>query len=183
LIVQKTVFLDRDGTVIRDKDYLSDPNEVELEAGAGDALRMLQENGYLLIVVTNQSGVARGFFSITEVDACNRRVDDILRPLGVTIDAWLVCPHGPGDACRCRKPLTGLIEQASLRFSIDIGHSFVIGDKDSDVLLGKAAGMQGVLVTTGSGLKHMDWAKKAGHPHFVNITDAVSYILSSETVG
>lgn len=179
--MDKTVFLDRDGTIIVDKDYLSDPAEVVMETGAGEALSRLARRGYRLIVVTNQSGVSRGYFSLSSVQACNRRVDELLKEYGVTISAWLICPHAPDDACTCRKPGVGLVDQAKSLFVIDLPNSFVVGDKDSDVLLAQATGMKGLLVLTGSGSKYVEWAKKYSHPQFQNLSAAADYICTSNT--
>lgn len=175
--MDKTVFLDRDGTIIVDKHYLSNPDEVELIEGAGRALFLLQSGGYRLVVVTNQSGVGRGYFSLADVGRCNDRISELLSAFGVTIDAWFVCPHMQEHACSCRKPLPGLINQARDAFSIDDRHSFVIGDKDIDVMLGRATGMRGLLVLTGSGVKYLQWAVDNDHLYFSTIADAARYIL------
>ncbi|UDF30458.1 UNVERIFIED_ORG: HAD family hydrolase [Roseateles sp. XES5] len=174
----KTIFLDRDGTIIIDKGYLHDPLQVELEVGAAHGLMLMQQAGYRLVGVTNQSGVGRGYFSLAEAEACNRRVDELLLEYGVEISAWFICPHAPDEACDCRKPLPGLVRQASEKFSIDYTSSFVIGDKDSDVLLAESSGMQGLLVLTGSGHSHADWARATKTRSFDGLEDAAKYIIA-----
>ncbi|WP_412178413.1 D-glycero-alpha-D-manno-heptose-1,7-bisphosphate 7-phosphatase [Rhizobium sp. PL01] len=178
--IQKTIFLDRDGTIIVDKHYLKDPNQVELVDGSVNGLVLLQSSGYRLVVVTNQSGVGRGYFSIGDVEKCNQRASELLSLAGVWIDDWLFCPHAPGENCRCRKPLPGLIDQAREIFPVDQQRSFVIGDRDSDVLLGQVANMRGLLVLTGSGKSYQKWAQDHGHRYFLDLDGAAKYILSCE---
>ncbi len=175
----KTVFLDRDGTVIVDKHYLSDPAAVILERCVEEALVLFRTHGYRLIGVTNQSGVGRGYFQLSDVAACNQRVDELLAAVGVAVEAWFVCPHAPNQLCACRKPKPGLIEQARAKFDVTVEKSFVIGDKDVDVMLGESSGMGGLLVTTGSGGTYVDWADTTGRPYFANLLDAAHYILAS----
>ncbi|OOG63082.1 HAD family hydrolase [Sinorhizobium sp. A49] len=174
----KTIFLDRDGTVIVDKDYLSSPLQVELEVGAAEGLSLLVAAGYRLIGVTNQSGVGRGYFTMGDVDACNRRVDELLAEHGVSLGGWFVCPHAPNEACACRKPRPGLLDQAMSVQKVDLGESYVIGDKDSDVLLGESRGMRGVLVLSGSGRKHADWAQSSGRVIARNLLEAARGIVA-----
>ncbi len=157
-MTEKAVFLDRDGTIIKDKDYLSDPNDVELIDGTIDALKSLQDNGYKLVVVSNQSGVARGKFSIESVENVNRHLSEMLAKHDVQIDAFYYCPHHPNGSvdeytgvCQCRKPSVGMVEEAIHQLQIDPRKSFVIGDKLSDLYLGKMMGGKSILVRTGYG--------------------------------
>lgn len=130
-------FIDRDGTVIRNAHYLSDPEAVELLPGAAAALRRLQQAGYLLILVSNQSGLARGYFSPADLQAVHRRLEEELAAAGVVLDGYYYCPHGPDDPdCHCRKPAVGMLAQACRDFAIDLGHAVVIGDSACDVQLG-----------------------------------------------
>jgi D-glycero-D-manno-heptose 1,7-bisphosphate phosphatase len=176
--VRPAIFLDRDGTIIVDKNYMFDPNEVELIEGTLEGLRLLKDQGYLLIVVTNQSGVGRGIFTVSDVEKCHLRVDEILANGGVSIDAWLYCPHSPDDTCDCRKPATGLIDQARSIFQINIPESIMLGDKDSDLLLAENAGFRGLLVRTGSGRSYEDWAIAHGFECFDNLLEAAKSIGS-----
>lgn len=136
------VLLDRDGTLIVDVPYNGDPDRVEPIAGARIALDRLRAAGVRLAVITNQSAVARGLVSRAEVDAVNARVETLLGPLG----PWLICPHGPGDGCDCRKPRPGLVLGAAARLGVEPGRCAVIGDIGADMEAAAAAGARGVLV-------------------------------------
>lgn len=145
------LFLDRDGVVIVDRDYLSDPDGVELVPGAAAAMARAAAAGYLLIGLSNQSGLGRGRFGPAELEAVMARVDLELARHGVAFDAMYYCPHAPADGCRCRKPGPGLLEEAAASFRWDASRSWVIGDKASDVDLGRRHGLGAVLVGTGHG--------------------------------
>jgi len=148
---RRYVVLDRDGTLIVDRHYLSDPNGVELVEGAGAALRRLAELGLGLVVVTNQSGVARGLVSPARLAEIHRRMQALLRIEGVQLAGIYVCPHGPEDGCACRKPRTALLERAALEKGFDPRRAFVVGDKRSDVALGRAMGATTLLVSRQEG--------------------------------
>ena len=143
------VFLDRDGTIMCDVDYCGDPKNVEVFKNASPALRKLKERGYKLIVITNQSGIGRGYFSQAEYRAVEtevaRQVGDDL------IDATYYCPHLPEDGCKCRKPSAEMVLGAAREHGIDLSRSFFIGDKKSDLECGRRAGVKTVLVKTGYG--------------------------------
>lgn len=145
------LFLDRDGVIIVDKDYLSDPDGVELVPGAAAAMAQAAAAGYLLIGLSNQSGLGRGRFGSAELAAVMARVELELSRHGVVLDAMYYCPHAPEDGCRCRKPGPGLLEEAALSFRWEAARSWVIGDKASDVELGRRHGLGAVLVNTGHG--------------------------------
>jgi D-glycero-D-manno-heptose 1,7-bisphosphate phosphatase len=145
------VLLDRDGTINIDRDYLSDPAQLELIAGAAEGLRLLKRLGCGLIVVTNQSGVGRGKFGVAEVEAVHARLRQILADEGVKLDGIYYCPHVAEDGCGCRKPARGLIDQAARDLRFDPSTSFVIGDKASDIELGRTVGAKTLLVRTGYG--------------------------------
>ena len=143
---QKAVFLDRDGTIIADRGYLADAGGVELLPRAGQALARLTESGFLLVLVTNQSGIGRGYFSRRAVNAQHRRLQELLKGHGARFSAIEVCPHTTEDACNCRKPQPGMLQKAARRLRIDLAQSFMIGDKVSDVQAGKAAGCSTVFI-------------------------------------
>jgi len=143
------IFLDRDGTIIVEREYLADPADVALERGAAEGLRRLQHLGWPLVVVSNQSGVGRGYFPESAVHAVNARVADLLRAEGVTIAGWYHCPHAPDDRCACRKPADGMIRQASADLGLDPTRSVMIGDKPSDVELAHRIRAIGILLETG----------------------------------
>jgi D-glycero-D-manno-heptose 1,7-bisphosphate phosphatase len=143
------VFLDRDGTLMRDVDYCGDPNEVAVFADAPAALKRLKERGYKIFVITNQSGIGRGYFNEKQY----RNVEaEVSRQLGDgLIDATYFCPHLPDDGCECRKPSPGMILAAARERHVHLAGSFFVGDKTSDLQSGRAAGVTTVLVATGYG--------------------------------
>ena len=143
--VPKAVLFDRDGTLVADVPYNGDPGRVVVMPGAREAVERLRAAGVATAVVSNQSGVARGLIRVEQVEAVNRRVEELLGPLG----PWVVCLHGPGDGCRCRKPGPGLIEAAAGALGVEPGECVVIGDIGSDVEAARAAGARAVLVPTG----------------------------------
>jgi len=154
--MKKAVFLDRDGTVNEEVGYLTDILKLKLIPDAGAAIRKLNEAGFLVVLVTNQAGVARGYFPESLVAEAHARLDELLQAEGARLDAVYYCPHHPTAgtstytrACDCRKPGTGLIDQASRDLLIDVKHSYMVGDKWSDVELGQRAGTTAVLVRSG----------------------------------
>ncbi len=134
------VLLDRDGTLVVDRDYLSDPAGLEFLPGAAEALRQLHLRGHRLVVVSNQSGVGRGLFSPEQLRAVNERLAAMVREIGAELAGIYCCPHRPEDACACRKPAIGLVQQAAGELGFDPAATVVIGDKASDVALGRAIG-------------------------------------------
>ena len=149
--LRPALFLDRDGVVIVDRDYLSDPADVEIVPGVAETMQAASAAGYLLIGVSNQSGLGRKFFTLPQLTEVMKRLDEILAENGTGFDGFYYCPHAPGDHCACRKPKTGLLEEAAETCSWDKDASWVVGDKTSDVALARAGGMGAVLVRTGHG--------------------------------
>ncbi len=149
----KYILLDRDGTIIKDKHYLSEPEGVELLPNAAEGLKLMQSAGYGLIVVTNQSGIGRGYYAESDMVSVNTRMQDLLAESGVEFVSIYHCPHAPGQECNCRKPKTGMFEQAIAEFGVNPADSYVIGDKICDVELGLAKGAGAILVRTGKGLE------------------------------
>ena len=145
------VVLDRDGTIIEEREYLSDSAGVRLIPGAADALRELKKMGFGLVVITNQSGVGRGFFTEAMLQQIHARLEQLLAETGVRLDGIYICPHKPEDDCACRKPKLGLMQQASTDLGFTPAHSIVIGDKPSDIEMGRNAGAVTFLVRTGYG--------------------------------
>lgn len=145
-----TIFLDRDGTLNPDSGYIRSPDQFELFAGVAQAMAKLKQAGARLIVVTNQSGVARGCLSITDLDAIHAKLGRLLGEAGVSLDAINFCPHHPDDACECRKPNTGLIDRAVREWQVDLSKSYMIGDHARDMELAKRVGARSILVTTGA---------------------------------
>jgi D-glycero-D-manno-heptose 1,7-bisphosphate phosphatase len=143
------IFLDRDGTIMRDVDYCGDPNDVELLPGIPEALRKLRKSGYKLIVITNQSGIARGYFTEKQYRTVEAEVS---RQIGEDlIDATYFCPHLPNAGCKCRKPSPEMILNAARDHNVDLARSFFIGDKESDLECGRNAGVKTILIRTGYG--------------------------------
>jgi D-glycero-D-manno-heptose 1,7-bisphosphate phosphatase len=140
-------FLDRDGTLIADPGYLRDPSRVALLPGAVDALRAFRKAGLALVVVTNQSGLARGTILPHEAAAVRARFEALLAEQGLALDATYTCPHGPEDGCPCRKPRPGMLLQAARELGLDLAASVMIGDKVADAEAGLAAGCRGVRFT------------------------------------
>lgn len=134
----KWIALDRDGTLIADTGYLSDPDGVRILPGVAEGLRLLAGAGYRFIVITNQSGIGRGYFTERDARAVNARTEEILRASGVVIERSYYCPHTPEDGCRCRKPGTELAERAARELGFAPGDIHcVIGDKPCDAQLGQ----------------------------------------------
>ena len=154
----KAVFLDRDGTINIEKEYLHRVEDFAFIPGAPQAIKLLKDAGFIVIVVTNQSGVARGYYGEVAVNDLHRHMDAELARTGTGVDAYYFCPHHPehgiGEyrkACDCRKPLAGMLFQAATDFSLDLAASFIIGDKLADVEAGLNAGCRSLLVRTGYG--------------------------------
>jgi len=141
------VFVDRDGTLIHDADYCSDPKRVRIFEGVPEALRKLRQCGYKIVVVTNQSGIGRGFFTVDQYRAVEAEVS---RQIGKNlIDATYFCPDVPGEPSKCRKPAPGMVLQAAEDHKIDLGRSFLIGDKEIDAECAHHAGVRAIRVRTG----------------------------------
>lgn len=187
----RAIFVDRDGTLIREKGYLRDPAEVEPEERAIEAVKLAGEKGFKVIVVTNQSGVARGYFGEEDVHRVNRRVVQIFDDARARIDDILYCPYHPDGVVDtfarwsdCRKPAPGMIEEACRRHNINAHKSYVIGDVLSDINLAYVIGGTGILVQTGYGAGQMQRLENSGavQPEMVvkNFFEAVKYIADSE---
>ncbi len=150
---RRLALVDRDGTIIAERNYLAGPEGVELLPGAADAIAALHASGFAVALVTNQSGIARGLFQASDVERVNGRVSSLLAERGVSVDGIFVCPHHPNDGCDCRKPAPGLAEQAVERLGATTNGALVIGDKECDIGLGAAVGATSVLVRTGYGAR------------------------------
>ena len=141
------VFVDRDGTIMHDADYCSDPKQVRVFPGVPNALRRLKRAGYKIIVITNQSGIGRGFFSVEQYHAVEA---EVLRQLGDgLVDATYFCPDVPGKPSQCRKPAPGMVLQAAREHDVDLSRSLLIGDKEIDAECARNAGIRSIRVRTG----------------------------------
>ncbi len=186
--MNRAVFLDRDGTVNEEVGYLKDLGQLRLIPGAGSAIRRFHEAGLKVVVITNQSGVARGYFTESFVHDAHALLEQMLRKEGATLDGIYYCPHHPtaGNSrytvkCDCRKPGTGLIDLAAKELNIDVRKSYMVGDKWSDIELGQRAGARSILVKTGFAA---DEAGNARPPHLKDpdfiadtIIDAADWIV------
>lgn len=188
------VFLDRDGTINEQMGYINHLSRFVLLPSVGRAIGLLNRAGYLVIVVSNQSGVARGYFPLALVHTVHERMGELLAEEGARIDAVFFCPHHPDGKieafrrpCDCRKPRTGLIEQARRQFDIDMSGSCVVGDRMEDVEMAYRASLPGILVTTGYGMGESEYIlpEHAHKPVFVaeGLLDAVRWILERKTAG
>ncbi len=186
----RAVFIDRDGTLNEDIGYVSTPDELVLYPWAAEAVRLINESGLLTVVITNQSGIARGMYTEETLDAIHSRMIEELAREGARIDAVYYCPHHPDVwdaryriACECRKPRTGMLDKAAREHRIDLARSFVIGDKASDITLADNAGARGALVLTGYGretIAHPDRWPCAPEIVAGNLLEAVKRMLDSE---
>ena len=161
--MKKAVFLDRDGVIIEQVAYLSKPEQAVLIPGAVEALRIIHRHGDLAVVISNQSGVGRGYFTAADVDAVHDRIQQLLARSGEKVDEFRYCPHAPDEACTCRKPSPKMILKSAERFGIDVQASLMLGDRMSDLECGKNAGCaKSVLVRTGYGAEQEPKAREAG---------------------
>jgi D-glycero-D-manno-heptose 1,7-bisphosphate phosphatase len=159
-MTRRFVVLDRDGTLVEERHYLSDPEDLVLLPGAARALRSLARAGLGLVVVTNQSAVGRGYFDRARLEEIHGRLKELLAAEGASLDGIYSCPHVPEERCACRKPETGLLETAAREHGFEVAESFVVGDQACDVELGRRVGARTILVRTGYGAE----VARAGGP-------------------
>lgn len=153
----KLAIIDRDGVINQDSDaFIKSPDEWVPIPGSLEALARLTENGWKVVIATNQSGLARGLFSIETLNAIHAKMRQELTPLGGHVDAIFLCPHGPDDGCDCRKPKPGMLHEIAHRFDVDLTQLPVVGDSLRDLQAAAAAGCQPWLVLTGNGQKTLD---------------------------
>ncbi|HQL91557.1 MAG TPA: HAD family hydrolase [Syntrophales bacterium] len=176
------VFLDRDGTINEEVSFLSRMEQLKLFPQTPEAIRLVNAAGMKAVVVTNQSGIARGYFTEAFVRSVHERINELLRAGGARIDGFYVCPHHPvyGNGiykqdCGCRKPKPGLLLQAAAEMNIDLTRSYMVGDMLKDIEAGKRAGAKGVLVRTGYGLNIV----RTDMPSYIaeDVLEAVQWIL------
>lgn len=171
------VFLDRDGTINEDSGYIDSPEKLVIIDGVYSAIKKLNSKGFKVVVITNQSGVARGYFSKGAVDAVNKMLEELLKKQGAHLDGMYYCPHHPDDDCECRKPKTGMLKRAKEDLRIDFEKSYVVGDKVSDVEIACKIGGKGILVLTGAGKDEKE--KLIHQPAYIadDLKDAVEWII------
>jgi D-glycero-D-manno-heptose 1,7-bisphosphate phosphatase len=174
---RRFVILDRDGTIIVERHYLSDPSQVELIPGAAEGLSQLALMGLGLVVVTNQSGIGRGYFDEARLTQIHQRMCELLAEHGVWLSGIYHCPHLPRENCSCRKPMTGLVERAARELVFDPAEAFVIGDKPCDIELGQQVGATTLLVRSGYGAQ-VEAAKSAEPDCIVNNIHDASFVIA-----
>lgn len=167
-------FIDRDGTLIEEVNFLSRVDDLKLFDYTLEALNLLKDRGFLIIVVTNQSGIGRKIYDEAAMHAIHQ---ELQRQLFDSIDAFYFCPHLPDEGCKCRKPNLGMIETACIDFSIDLENSWMIGDKKIDIGTGFNAGISTALVKTGYGLEHSKTLERQPEIIADNLLDAVKQLL------
>ncbi len=170
------VFLDRDGTLMKDAVYADHPDDVDVYRRAPAALRLLQKAGFALVVVTNQSGLGRGYFTWAQLRRVHGRLDQLLRRRGVRLDGFFICPHRPSDGCKCRKPKVDLVKQAARKLNLDLKGSVMVGDRVLDLEMARKLKISGVRVRTGHG-----WSEKprvTGDYAGRDLMDAARWILA-----
>lgn len=181
----RALFLDRDGTIIVEKDFIKDPLDVELIDGAAQALKLAIDHGFRLFIITNQSGVARGIMTEDDVRKVNARVQTLFTPHGVRFSGAFYCPHHPSVSglCACRKPGRGMIDLALQDHDIDLSRSYVIGDRWLDVGVGQNVGAGTVMIRTGYGAIEEKALPEDIHPDFIadDIVQAIDWIIEKES--
>ena len=179
--MNKAFFLDRDGVLIEQVEYIRNPDDVKLLPGAAAALKLIRDSGYLAVVVSNQSGIARKKFTLDELMAVQERMYDLLAAQGERIDGFYFCPHDPHvEVCPCRKPRPGMILQAARELGIDVSASFMIGDRPADVETGLNAGCRDcAMVTTGYGAGKADEARAKNYRIAPDLHAAVRMLLDT----
>jgi histidinol-phosphate phosphatase family protein len=189
-VMRPAVFLDKDGTLIDDVPYNVDPERVTLARGAGGALRALRAHGFLLIVVSNQPGVALGRFPLRALRGVERRIQELLAPSGAAIDAFYYCPHLPQAAnirfavrCLCRKPQPGLVRRAALDWHVDLRQSWLVGDILDDVEAGNRAGCRSVLIHNGNETEWRFGEHREPDDHARSLRQAAQLILTASGRG
>ena len=185
MAVRKAIFLDKDGTLIPDVPYNVDLNKISLSPNTVDGLLALQEEGFMLLIISNQSGIARGFFNHAALVKVEHKIQSLLQKHGLSLAGFYYCPHHPESKiamykldCSCRKPKPGLILEAGLDHQIDLSQSWLIGDILHDIEAGHRAGCKAVLINNGN---ETDWemnAQRIPDAMVQNIDEAAMYILN-----
>jgi len=173
----RAVFLDRDGTLLRERGYLGDPRRLRFYERSFDGLRLLRRTGFKLFIITNQSGVGRGYFTLSQLSQVNAAFQRALLKKGVRIDGIYFCPHLPEAGCSCRKPRPGLVRRAQKQFRLDLKRSYVIGDQVRDIELARKVGAKGILVLTGAGRTSRASARKWSTKITSDVASASRWIL------
>lgn len=179
--MNKAVFLDRDGTIARDVNYCHRVEDFEILPNAPEAIKLLIKNGFKIVIITNQSGIARGYFTEEILAQIHQKMKDELSTCDAQVDAIYYCPHHPDDGCECRKPKTALFNKAAKEFDIDLQNSFIIGDRQMDIDAGKILQCKTVLVTTGPSPPDLNPQYPTSLPDYVatNLLEAAEWIVTN----
>ncbi len=190
--MNKAVFVDKDGTIVVDVGYLSDPEKLKLLPYTSSAIKMFNEANFKVFVISNQSGIARGYLSEDILQTIDKKLQKELLKNGAYVDGIYYCPHHPEEGiypyrgeCECRKPQPGLINKAAFEHGLDLCASYVIGDKGSDIETGKRAGTKTILVLTGKGKETLNGGELKGmKPDHIseNLHDAAKWIIGNEEI-
>lgn len=184
--MNRAVFLDRDGVINEEVQYLSEPARLRLIPGAARAIQRLNRRSIAVVVVTNQAGVARGLYPESQIDVLHHALAELLSREGARIDRFYYCPHHPAEGlppyrleCACRKPQPGMLLQAAIDLELDLAHCWIVGDKASDLIVGEHTGCQAILVETGYGRQTWSEWSESFQPCYVahDLADAVEWIL------
>ncbi len=176
---QAFVLLDRDGVINHDSDdYIKTADEWQPIPGSLEAIALLNNNDFKVIVITNQSGLGRGYYSLETLAEIHNKMLQLCQKNGAEIEAIFYCPHTPEDHCDCRKPKPGLLQQFSERYQRKLDDLFFVGDKISDIQAGETAGAKPILVKTGKGETTLSRYPDINHPIFENLYDAAKFIIS-----
>jgi D-glycero-D-manno-heptose 1,7-bisphosphate phosphatase len=176
------IILDRDGVINYDsEEYIKSPEEWLPIPGSLDAIAQLNRSGFQVLVATNQSGVARGYYDLDGLSRIHEKLQDELAAVGGYIEEIFYCPHHPLDACLCRKPKPGLLHQMKMKYQIDLTNTFFIGDSAVDVQAAQAAGCMPILVMTGNGQKSLkNYPEFINIPTFPDLARATEYVISEQ---
>lgn len=176
---RQAVFLDRDGTIMEDPGFVNDPAQVKLLPGAAQAIRRFNQAGLAVVVVTNQSGIARGVITVPQYEAVEARLEALLAGGGARLDRVYYCPHHPDitGPCDCRKPGTKLFRDAATALNLDLGRSFYVGDRITDIEPARALAGRGILVRTGHGAENAQAAIDGGYTVAADLQTAADLIL------
>ena len=174
------IILDRDGVINQDSDdFIKSPNEWRPINGSLEAIALLNQHDYRVVVITNQSGIARGLFTLQTLQAIHHKMLSAVRDAGGEIDSIYFCPHGPDDQCQCRKPRPGLIKQFSQEHHVDLAGLPMIGDSMRDLQVAITVGAQPILVRSGKGERIVDQAAKINIPIYENLYEASTTLISA----
>jgi len=175
------IILDRDGVINYDSAlYIKSRDEWQPIPGSLDAIAQLNRSGFRVLIVTNQSGVARGYYDLETLDSIHEKLVHELAAVGGYIEEIFFCPHHPDEDCACRKPKPGLLQQIALKYPLQLSDTFFIGDSISDIRAAQSAGCLPILVLTGNGRQTLERHPELNNiPHFPDLAHAVSYVLSS----